>query len=247
MSDYKEQGLNLPLFIMDNEYIPCVGIGTYNISEKSLTEVFMSYPYKKIIIDTAYKYGNEKQVCNALKKTNFSRQDISYIGKISYAQQEKKKVEDTMKQSLNNLEIDYFDMYLIHSPRYKNYCETWNQMILLKERGFIKHIGVSNFAIEDIQLLIAQTGVVPSINQIVVNPFMENQHTSLMEYCKENNIMVQIAMPFGGSDNRNKLSDAMRRDILLDWYKKGIISIIGTSKSEHLLSNLKIYEGLMGC
>lgn len=222
-----------------NFSIPCMAIGTYGIDEKNLEKIFSSYPYKKIVIDTAYKYENEKEIGNLIYNC-FKRENIIYIGKISYEQQKHENVKYALQQTLDNLKTDYIDIYLIHSPRYEQYCSTWRQMIELKKDGYIRHIGVSNFKIKDLEKLYKETNVMPCINQIVMEN--SNEQHLLIEYCKKKGILVQMARPFGGEENKKNINDIKRSKILQDLYNSGIMSIVGTKNVDHMLKNVQVMK-----
>lgn len=234
MKDYKN---DIQMITLGNISFPYMMLGTYGICQQNLENLVAEYPYRTIAIDSAYKYGNEKQLSAAIKKNGIAREQILYTGKISYAQQSSSSVREALYKTLSNLDIDYIDAYLIHSPRYTNFCDTWEQMIQLKESGMIKHIGVSNFGIEEIEQLYMATSVFPNINQIVNNQ-NSNHQRRIIDFCKSKGILVQMAAPFGGNTGKIALSKNDRREIIQNLYDNQIVSVIGTKSAEHMLDNL---------
>ena len=216
--------------------IPCIGIGTYNKSQKQLTELLIDYPFENLLIDTAAKYENEHEVGLSLKSLGLHRTQLFVIAKISYQQQCKNDVKQALSETLSNLQLNYVDLYLIHSPRNTNRNRTWEQMLRLKEEGLTKEIGVSNFTCEQIEELFHISGLYPAANQIVSHTMQKDYYNKLGQYCKDKRILIQDAQPFGGlptkflSDNYNS--------ILKNNYKQRIVSIFGTTSSNHLKENI---------
>ena len=225
----------------DNDTIPCVGIGTYEKSEGQLTDLFSCYPFSRIMIDTAKIYGNESAVSNAIHKNFISRERVVIIGKVSLAEQEKNQVLESFYRSLNLLKIDFFDYYLIHSPRYEKYVETWESLCILREKGLIRHLGVSNFEINHLDTLQRYFDELPIINQLCIKPYSDDK-TELIDYCKNGGVIVQAAMPFGGRNESSKLTSAEHKIILEKYYLKSIIPIFGTCSPQHMLDNLSTYK-----
>ncbi len=221
-----------------------MAIGTYGLSETELLELIKAYPYDEVIIDTAYRYGNEEDVASAIMKSGYPKEYVRYIGKISYSQQiSGKTVSEELKDTLRRLQINSIDFYLIHSPRYERCCETWEQLIQLKDKGYIYEIGVSNFSEENIRRLHETSGIYPAVNQIVHNPFNESDKTEqLIEYCLSNGISIQIAMPFGGREHNSDLSDEHRNSIITELCERGLLSIIGTHNRQHMIQNFQALE-----
>lgn len=225
---------------------PCMAIGTYGLSETELLGLFKAYHYDELLIDTAYRYDNEKEVSSAIMKSGYPKGQVRFIGKISYSQQVSgRSIREELHGTLNRLKIDIIDFYLIHSPRYEGFHETWQQLQELRHAGHIKEIGVSNFSKENIEKLYELSGEYPAVNQIVYNPFNQTEQTEqLINFCSCNNISIQVAMPFGGCDNSSKLDEEKRRRIITSLCNSNLLSIIGTHQHEHMIQNFQVLEEL---
>ena len=240
MKDYKKS------ISIGNSIYPLVCIGTYGRSYEELFELFSCYNYGDLWIDTAYRYGNESVVADALQDSRFPVNKIIYTGKICYSQQiEKKTVKEELIGTLSRLKISKIDVYLIHSPRYRKYCETWVEMQKLRDEGLVNTIGVSNFEIDDLERIYQKTGEYPAINQIVYcqNNDVDLQKKDLISFCRLKNIVVQAAMPFGGSEMARLLTEQERKKILRQNCKNQIISVFGTKSAKHMTQNLSYILG----
>ena len=244
MNDYKEY-LGSISTRSGREY-PDFALGTYLRKEVELVELLNMYKYDKLMIDTAYRYGNEQEVANAILKSAYPKSQVILIGKINTSQQESKKtIRDEFMGTLQRLNVPKIDIYLIHSNRSPYYCKTWKEMIGLQKEGLIDTIGVSNFGVEDIEKLYLSSGVYPEINQIVI-PQIDGVNNSgiryLIDYCQKRLILIQVAMPFGGQDGNSVLTTQERRYILEYLRRNNMVCIMGTSNIQHLYQNLSWIE-----
>lgn len=240
MKDYKK------CISIENSIYPLISIGTSGRSYEELVELFSCYNYGNLWIDTAYRYGNERIVAEALQDSGFPTQKIKYTGKICYSQQiGKKTVKEELIGTLDRLKIHKIDLYLIHSPRYRDYCETWIEMQKLRDEHLINTIGVSNFEIDDLNRIYQETGEYPAINQIVYCPSddVDLKKEKLISFCKSRNIVVQAAMPFGGSEMAKLLTEQERKSILQQNFKNQIVSVFGTKSAKHMMQNLSYILG----
>lgn len=231
--------------LKNNKYFfPMYVIGTYQKKEFELVDLFSAYTFEQMWVDTAYRYENEASVADALAISGYPTENVHFIGKISYSQQCSKTVECALNHTLSALRRSYIDCYLIHSPRYSDYCKTWNEMRKLRDKGLIKIIGVSNFGIDDLKKIYEETGEMPTVNQIVRTQETKAADEDLINFCQSRNIVVQEAMPFGGIDNSTNSSVELRKKILSNNFCRNIVSVVGTSSSKHLLQNLSVLEAL---
>jgi len=184
-----------------NQYVPNIGLGTYNMSpEEAEKMTYESIMYGYRHIDTAAVYRNEEAVGIGLKKAmtelNLNREDIFVTTKLwpgGLLKIDKvKNFEGTIKsfeKSLFKLGLDYIDLYLIHSPHAKKKrIEQWQALIDIKERGKVKHIGVSNWGINHIEELLENNLPLPDANQIELHPW--SQKPELVNYLREKEIDV---------------------------------------------------------
>ncbi len=181
--------------------VPRIGLGTYNMDSKEaeeMTYAAIDYGYRHI--DTAAVYRNEDGVGRALNNiftdTNLNRSDITITTKLWPGGLVKvdrvKNNEGTIKsleKSLRNLDLEYVDLYLIHSPHAKGKrLEQWETLISQQEIGKIKHIGVSNWGINHLEELKEKGYPLPDANQIEIHPW--SQKSELVAYLQENNIDI---------------------------------------------------------
>lgn len=190
--------------------IPKLGLGVFLMKdENELIEAIKSaveFGYRHF--DTAKIYENEEFVAKGLKATGISREDVFLTSKVWNYDQGYEETKKAFQESLDKLETDYLDLYLIHWPAEK-FVDTWRAMIELYEAGKIKAIGVSNFQIHHLEELKKEGLLQPMINQIETHPeFPQNE---LHEYMKENGILHQAWGPLGQGK-----SDLLNHSILAE-------------------------------
>ncbi len=184
-----------------NHIVPRIGLGTYNMNSQEaedMTYAAIKYGYRHI--DTAAVYRNEDGVGRALKRiyedTDLKRSDLTittklWPGGLVKVDRVKNNVGaiKSLDKSLRNLDVDYVDLYLIHSPHAKNKrLEQWETLLIQQEQGKVKNIGVSNWGINHIEELNDKGYPLPSANQIEIHPW--SQKPELVSYLKENDIDI---------------------------------------------------------
>ena len=183
-----------------NSIIPNIGFGTWKFKNNTdTTEIInnaVNVGYK--LIDTASSYQNEEAIGVAIAEQN--RSDLFISGKLWNTDRD--SVEAACDRTLQNLKCDYLDLYLMHWPASKavhnNWAEinnrVWNRMEQLVTKGKVKHIGVSNFKVNQLQRLFDNCSIKPLVNQIEFHPgFMQNE---IVDFCKANDILLQAWSPF---------------------------------------------------
>ena len=186
---------------INNHIIPRIGLGTYNMNSNEAEEMSyaaLEYGYRHI--DTAAVYRNEDGVGRALKRifddTDLVRKDITITTKLWPGGLVKvdriKNREGTIKsldKSLRNLDLDYVDLYLIHSPHGKSKrLDQWETLLSQQEQDRVKNIGVSNWGINHIEELTDIGYPLPSANQIELHPW--SQKPKLVSYLEEKGIDI---------------------------------------------------------
>ncbi len=156
--------------------IPQLGFGVFQVPPKDTAEVAtraLLAGYRHI--DTAAAYGNEAGVGQAVHAAGLDRGDVFITTKCFNDDQGYQQARRAFKASLQQLELDYLDMYLIHwpVPAHDRYVETWKTFIELQSEGLVRAIGVSNFQPAHLERLITETGVTPAVNQVELHPHFQ--------------------------------------------------------------------------
>lgn len=192
-------------FELDNGVkIPAIGFGTWQVKDgnEAYDSVRWAIEAGYRHIDTAYAYGNEESVGRAIRDSGVAREDIFITTKLPSHIKTYEGVKAHFEESRIALGVEYIDLYLIHAPwPWSNIgedctegnIEAWRAMIDIYKDGKIRAIGVSNFAVKDIEALINATGVKPSVNQI--RYFIGNRQDAITDYCQANGILVEAYSP----------------------------------------------------
>jgi 2,5-diketo-D-gluconate reductase A len=158
----------------NNVRIPQLGFGTFQVSPRDTERVVstaLEAGYRSI--DTAAAYHNEKGVGKAIASSGLPRDEIFVTTKLWNADHGYDRALRAFEASARRLGLDTVDLYLIHwpVPSADRYVETWKALEKLAADGRVRAIGVSNFAVEHLQRLFAETGTVPAVNQIELHPY----------------------------------------------------------------------------
>ena len=192
-------------FTLNNGYkIPCIGFGTWQTPDGdtavNAVKDAVKLGYKHI--DTAAIYGNEVSIGKAIKESGINRNELFITSKVWNKERGYKTTLAAFDKTLNDLQLDYLDLYLIHWPASQNQfkdwdninLETWKAMTELYKAGKIKSIGVSNFMLHHLKSLM-ETEVKPMVNQIEFHPGFMQEET--VKYCNDNNILIEAWSPLG--------------------------------------------------
>ncbi|KAF8884886.1 NADP-dependent oxidoreductase domain-containing protein [Gymnopilus junonius] len=191
--------------------MPTVGLGTW---KSAPGEVAHAVEYALIVgykhIDTATAYGNENEVGDGIKASGVARDSFFLTTKLN--NNDHKRVEEALEFSLNALKTDYLDLWLMHWPapmvedlsgpdRSIDWLDTWKKMVQVYKRypQKVKAIGVSNVSIDWLKHLLANTDVVPAVNQIELHPSCTQEE--LVDFCREKGIIVTAYSPLGSNDS----------------------------------------------
>ena len=208
--------------------IPCLGFGTYNPNgednEKLIqTAIEAGYRY----FDTASIYGTERALGEAIKKSGLAREEFFIVSKVWIDEMGYEQTKQALERTLNRLQTDYLDLYLIHWPRrqegdtnWKDVdLDTWRAMEELYAEGKIKGIGLSNFLPHHLDNILNNAKVMPLVNQLEVHPGYSQE--AAVAYCKSKNIWVQAWSPLGRS---NVLQHPILRD-MAEKYNKSVAQL----------------------
>jgi 2,5-diketo-D-gluconate reductase A len=165
---------NVPL--PDGVEIPQLGFGVFQVPPEDTTEVVLRALQTGLRhVDTAAAYQNEAQVGRALRASGLSREELFVTTKCWNDDQGFDRAQRALEASLDRLELDAVDLYLIHwpAPSQDLYLETWRAFIELKADGLVRAIGVSNFQPAHLARVVEETGVTPAVNQIELHPRLQ--------------------------------------------------------------------------
>jgi diketogulonate reductase-like aldo/keto reductase len=186
-----------------------VGFGTYRLRENTEESVKNAILNGYRIIDTAPLYKNEKQVGLAIKNCGIDRTKIKITTKISRNELKKNKISESIENSLQTMNLNYIDELILHEPidPLKNWELLYNYY-KTKGKGKVLSIGVSNFGIDDLQLIKESKLELPCINQIELNPFLARN--KLTNFCNQYNINIVAHSPLAKGE---KLNDTLLNSI----------------------------------
>lgn len=230
--------------------IPLTGLGVYQINNLDECEhtILNALKMGYRLIDTAACYGNEKAVGNAIKKSQIPRKDIFISSKVWIQDAGYQKTKQSFVKTLENLQTDYLDLYLIHMP-FGDYHGSWQAMEELYASGKIKAIGVCNFLPDRLVDLILSHNIIPAVNQIELHLLCQQQE--LLKLMKKYDIKPMAWAPFIEGKEKifeNPLLISLAKkynkttaQIILKWLRQNnIISIPKSTNYTHLQENIQL-------
>ena len=178
--------------------IPQLGFGVFLVDPadtQRVVEDALEVGYRHI--DTATGYNNEAEVGAALRASGIPREEIFVTTKLRNDHHKARDVEGAFARSLDALGIDYLDLYLIHWPMPANdfFVDTWRTFETFAADGRASSIGVSNFLVPHLERLLAETDVVPAVNQVELHPIF--QQRELKDFQAKHGIHTEAWGPLG--------------------------------------------------
>ncbi|SFA94159.1 Aldo/keto reductase [Lentibacillus halodurans] len=237
----------------DGVTLPVIGFGTYKLNgNEGANAIRHAIDTGYRLIDTAYNYENEGTVGEAVRRSPVPRQDLCITSKLPGRYQTYDKAVNAIQESLYRANLDYYDLYLIHwpNPKQDHYVEAWQALIEAKKWGFIRSIGVCNFLPEHIERLEKETGVKPSINQIELHPFFNQENQR--KWHEENHVATESWSPLARANdvlqhetiqNIANQHHKTASQVILRWhYQLGAISIPKSASPERQRENISIFD-----
>ena len=232
--------------------MPILGFGVFQIPNESECEQAVIDAIKTgyRLIDTAASYQNETAVGNAIKKSEVPRNELFITTKLWASDMGYENTKLAFQKSLNKLQLEYLDLYLIHQP-YGDIFGSWRAMQELYQQGIIRAIGVSNFQPDRIADLIVNSGFTPAVNQVETHPF--NQQIDNQKFLINNSVQIQSWGPFAEGRNNlfsnellksigNKYNKSVAQVVLRWLTQRGVLVIPKSVRKERMIENLNILD-----
>src|SRR4028119_2059505 len=232
--------------------MPILGFGVYQIAETEECErsVYEAIRAGYRLIDTAASYENEEAVGTAIQKSGVPREEVFVTTKLWIQDAGYENTKRAFERSLQRLQLDYLDLYLIHQP-YGDVYGSWRAMEELYRAGKMRAIGVSNFQPDRLIDLIVNNEIVPAVNQIETHPF--HQQIETQKFLQENNVQIESWGPFAEGKNNifhNELLVSIAgkhgksvAQVILRWLtQRGVVAIPKSVRKERMEENFNIFD-----
>ena len=243
--------INSRLLLNNATTIPQLGFGVWQAEKGKQAEQAILWALQAGYrhFDTATAYGNEESVGNAIHKSGLKREDLFVTTKLWNQDMRDHKQAEAFKISLEKLNMDYVDLYLIHWPVAGVYKESWKVMEDIYKSGRAKAIGVSNFKKHHMEDLLSDCEIIPAVNQMEFNPLI--QDNEILEFCRSKGIAFEAWSPLGcGNLIKDKEIAAIGKkygksgpQVILRWIlQKGIIVFPKSVHKERIYENADIFD-----
>jgi 2,5-diketo-D-gluconate reductase A len=232
--------------------MPLLGFGVFQVTDAEECErsVYDAIRTGYRLIDTAAAYGNEEAVGKAIKRAGVPREELFVTTKLWIADAGYERTKQAFDRSLQRLQLEYLDLYLIHQP-FGDVHGAWRAMEELYREGPIRAIGVSNFQPDRLMDLIVHNEVVPAVNQIETHPF--HQQVETQKFLQDHGVQHEAWAPFAEGqhnifENEVLLSLAGKyqktvAQIILRWLtQRGIVAIPKSVRKERIEENFDVFD-----
>ena len=232
--------------------IPHLGFDVFQIPPEDTAEATtLAFQAGYRHIDTASAYRNEAGVGQAFRASGLDRDDVFITTKCFNTQQGYEEAKHALRESLDRLELDYVDLYLIHwpVPAHDRYVETWRAFIESQQEGLVRAIGVSNFQPAHLRRLAGETGVTPVVNQVELHPRF--QQPGLRREHEELGIVTEAWSPLAQGrvlddpviEGIAEAHDRTPGQVVLRWHVQlGNVVFPKSVTPERIEENLRIFD-----
>ncbi|KAA0970422.1 aldo/keto reductase [Aureimonas fodinaquatilis] len=239
--------------------IPCVGFGTWKIPDGAETEAAVGHAlaagYRHI--DTASAYRNETGVGRAVRESGIERDQIFITSKLRNPEHGYDNAIEAFGRTMDNLKLDYLDMYMVHWPIAKPHRDRWQEDVIETwrffeeqyQKGTVRVLGVCNFLPHHLKPLLAACEVRPMVDQIEIHPsFLQDEAVA---FCKAEGIQVEAWGPFANgklfevADIQEIARDKQRTvsQVTLRWLlQKDVLPLPKTTTPARIIENTQLFD-----
>ena len=243
----------IPAVTLNNDVqMPSLGFGVFQVPdpaecERSVRDA-IDVGYR--LLDTAASYGNEEAVGNAIRHHGIGRSELFVTTKLWVQDASYEGAKAAFERSMNKLQLDYLDLYLIHQP-YGDVYGAWRAMEELHRAGRIRAIGVSNFYPDRLLDFVLHNDITPAVNQIEIHPF--HQQDDAQALLEEHKVQAEAWGPFAEGKNGLFSNDLLQSigqkhgksiaQVVLRWLnQRGIVAIPKSVRKERMAENFAIFD-----
>lgn len=232
--------------------MPLLGFGVFQVPdlkecERSVLDA-LQVGYR--LIDTAASYGNEEAVGRAIRASGIPRDQLFITTKLWLADAGEERTKKAFERSMQKLQLDYLDLYLIHQP-YGDVYGAWRAMETLYRAQRIRAIGVSNFQPDRIMDLMLHNEVKPAVNQVETHPFHQQWETQ--RFLQENQVQIESWGPFAEGKNNIFQNELLRAiggkhgktvaQVIVRWLtQRGVVAIPKSVRKERMAENFAVFD-----
>ncbi|MFJ6531291.1 aldo/keto reductase [Microbacterium sp. NPDC091662] len=242
--------------------MPALGFGVFQTPPAETAEAVASaldVGYR--LIDTAAAYGNERGVGDALRASGLPRDEVFLETKVWISDYGYDQTLHAWEKSVRKLQVDVIDLFILHQALPSDFDRTiaaYRALETLLEQGKVRAIGVSNFMVPHLERLLAETTIVPAVNQIEVHPYFSQK--PLQRFGAEHGILTQAWSPIGGitsyrgDDSRSTFNDPAilaiaqahgksAAQVMLRWHlQNGVQAIPKSVKPARIAENFDVFD-----
>ena len=236
--------------LLNGTEMPRLGLGVWRTQDGEETEnaVLAALQAGYRSVDTASLYGNESSVGRAIRASGVPREKVFVTTKVWNDEQGYDSTIAAFKRSLERLDTDYADLYLVHWPVVGKYKETYRALEDLYEQGLVRTIGVSNFNISHLEDLMGSCRVKPMVNQVEMHPLLTQKR--LFAFCRKEGIQLESWRPLMQGRLDQPLIAGLAgkygktpAQILIRWQLQlGVVTIPKSSRAERIRENADVFD-----
>jgi methylglyoxal/glyoxal reductase len=234
--------------------IPTIGLGTWQLADGSETvravRAALKVGYR--LVDTAKIYGNEESVGRAIRDSSVSREDLFVTTKLWNSDQGYESALKAFAGSLERLDLEYIDLYLVHWPGddIHRRSESWQALTDIHGTGKVRAMGVSNYSISQLTEVL-KTSIPPAVNQIELHPFNYASQKQLLEFCEQQGIVVMAYSPLAQARRLQdptiqNIADQVGKtsaQVMLRWsLQHGAVPIPRSSHPKRIEENFRVFD-----